>query len=85
MSGRIGAKWSSPTHAEAVRARIQTGLITDRLEKHILGKVKMQATQVTAALGLLRKVVPDLSATQHSGDPNSPIVSKSIVEFVNPK
>ena len=43
------------------------------LEDHVLGKRKMAATQVNAALGLLRKCVPDLQATQISSDPDNPI------------
>ena len=64
MAGKKGSRdplSTSPTYAAAIRARIQSGVIVDRLEKHVLGKVEMTATQVTAALGLLRKCVPDLS------------------------
>lgn len=59
---------TSAAYAEAVRARVRAGGIAKRLECHVLGKVEMTASQVTAALGLLRKVVPDLSATEHSGE-----------------
>ena len=52
---------TSPTHVAAVRDRIQTGVIVDCLEKHVVGKVEMSPSQVTAALGLLRKTTPDLS------------------------
>ena len=38
-------------------------MIAHRLQKHILGKCDMSQTQVTAALGLLRKTLPDLSQT----------------------
>ena len=54
--------------SENTRARIQTTMIVKRLEKHILGKVEMTSTQVTAAMGLLRKTLPDLSAVEHSGE-----------------
>ncbi|HEU4344812.1 MAG TPA: hypothetical protein VFU31_24955 [Candidatus Binatia bacterium] len=52
---------TSPAYAEKVRARIRAGGIARRLEDHVIGKVEMTASQVTAALGLLKKVVPDLS------------------------
>lgn len=55
-------KWDkvrSPTYAAAVTARIKAGGIVDRLHKHVLGTVEMSASQVTAAIALLRKVVPD--------------------------
>lgn len=46
------------------RDTIRAGDIVKELERHILGdngvKYEMSATQVTAALGLLRKVMPDL-------------------------
>ena len=57
---------TSPAVAEAIRSRIQAGLIKDRLEKHILGEIEMSNTQVSAGLGLLRKVVPDLSSQEIS-------------------
>ena len=48
---------------DIVRKRIQTTMIVNRLTDHIHDKVEMSATQVTAALGLLRKVLPDLAVT----------------------
>lgn len=57
----------SAAYAEAVRARIRAGGIMKRLEDHVVGKVDMRPSQVTAALGLLKKVVPDLSAHEHTG------------------
>lgn len=61
---------TSPVYAEKVRARIKAGGIVQRLQKHVLGEVQMSASQVTAALGLLRKVVPDVSHMEHSGEVN---------------
>lgn len=61
-------------HDEETRSKIQTSQLINRLEDHIFGRApKMPATAVTAALGLLRKTLPDLSATQHSGDEGGPI------------
>lgn len=64
---------TSPAAADAIRSRIRAGDIKDRLEKHILGEIEMSATQVSAGLGLLRKVLPDLAATELSTDPNKPM------------
>jgi len=64
---------TSPGYADAVRARIRAGGIVKRLEDHVLGKVEMSASQVSAALGLLRKTVPDLSAVEHTGKDGGPI------------
>ena len=52
---------TSPTYAAKVRARIQAGGIVYLLQQHIVGKREMKRSQVQAALGLLKKVVPDLS------------------------
>lgn len=57
-------------HDENTRLKIQTSQIINRLTKHVLGAVEMQPSQVTAALGLLKKTLPDLSATQHTGTVN---------------
>lgn len=47
---------------EQTRRKIQTSMIVNRLTDHILGEVEMQSSQVTAALGLIKKTLPDLSA-----------------------
>jgi hypothetical protein len=52
---------------EVVRQRIRTSMLTKRLTDHVLGKVEMSPSQVTAGLGLLKKTLPDLSAVAHSG------------------
>ena len=51
---------SDPCYDETRKKIDATRLIT-RLLNHALGKNKMTTTQVTAGLGLLRKVLPDLS------------------------
>jgi len=58
---------TSPEYAESLRARIDAPRIAKALLEHIAGKREMAATQVTAALGLLRKVLPDLSSTEMKG------------------
>ena len=55
-------------HDDETRAKIKTSQLVNRLTDHALGKVEMQATQVTAALGLLKKALPDLAAIEHSGE-----------------
>lgn len=50
------------------RAKIQTTQIVKRLTDHILGNIKLESTQVTAALGLLKKTIPDLSSIELSGE-----------------
>jgi hypothetical protein len=55
-------------HDENTRDKIQVSQIINRLTGHILGKVDMPASAVTAALGLLRKKLPDMAAVEHTGD-----------------
>jgi O-glycosyl hydrolase len=50
------------------RVKIQNSNILNALIEHAEGTREMGATQVTAALGLLRKALPDLSATTVAGD-----------------
>jgi len=44
------------------RSKIKAAQILNALQEHVLDKRKMGATQVAAGLGLLRKVMPDLSS-----------------------
>lgn len=58
----------NPSHDERTRAKIKTSYIINRLHSFVKGDVEMAPHQVTAALGLLRKTLPDLSATELTGD-----------------
>ena len=49
-------------HDAETRAKIQTTQLVNRLTAHVLGEVEMVPSQVTAALGLLRKSMPDLAS-----------------------
>ena len=50
-------------HDERTRQKIKTSQLANRLTDHVLGKVDMSPSQVSAALGLLRKTLPDLQQT----------------------
>lgn len=50
------------------RVKIQNSNILNALIEHIQGERPMLPTQVSAALGLLRKVMPDLAVVEHSGE-----------------
>jgi len=61
----------NPQQTERTRLAIQTTQIVKRLNCFVLGqddeagnKVDLQPHQVSAALGLLRKVVPDLASIE---------------------
>lgn len=59
---------SSHQTQEYYRSKIRTGMILSVLGQHVEGKRDMSATQVQAGLGLLRKVLPDLAAHEHTGE-----------------
>lgn len=59
---RFGAEYQ-----DKLRAKIKTGMMLSALADHVVGKREMTSTQVTAALGLLRKAMPDLAATEMTG------------------
>jgi hypothetical protein len=69
------------------RVKIQNSNILNALIKHALGEQEMSASQVTTGLGLLRKVLPDLSATTISGDADAPVtlqlIERRIVDPAN--
>lgn len=50
------------------RVKIQNSNILNALIEHIQGDREMSATQVSAGLGLLKKVMPDLSSVEMSGE-----------------
>jgi hypothetical protein len=65
------------------RAAIQTTQLVKRLNTFALGqndpcypdkKLEMSSDQVRAALGLLRKTIPDLAVTSHTGPDGGPVL-----------
>ena len=59
------------------RTKIKHAMILKRLEGHIEGRWEMPASAVTAALGLMRKVLPDLAAVEHTD--TTPIATRTII------
>lgn len=60
----VAARSKKIRHDEETRAKIQASQLINRLTGHVLGNFEMPASAVTAALGLLRKVMPDLSSAE---------------------
>lgn len=58
---------------EAHRDKIKNSNILTALIEHVEGKREMSATQVSAGLGLLKKVMPDLASTQITGEGDGPV------------
>jgi len=48
--------------------------LINALQKHVLGKKKMESTQVSAALGLLKKCLPDMASIEGARDDRELVV-----------
>ena len=67
----------SPQHDARTREKIQTSQLVNRLNAFALDEtesVRMTSDQVRAALGLLRKTIPDLAVTAHTGPDGGPVL-----------
>jgi hypothetical protein len=70
MAGKKGMRMTrqlDPDAAERIRQRVLSSGIANALIAHAKGEKELSNSQVTAGIALLRKVVPDLSAVEHSG------------------
>lgn len=71
------------------RDKIAKSKILQRLIRHAEGALpsdkEMSQSQVTAAIALLKKVLPDMTENTHKGDEENPIVHKVLREIVEPK
>ena len=72
MAGRRG-RMPGFVMTDEHRVKIQNSNILTYLISHICGDREMSSTQVAAGLGLLKKCLPDLTSTTHSGDKDNPI------------
>lgn len=66
------------------RAKIANSKILSRLIGHVEGTVELSATQVSAGIALLKKVMPDMIYNQHGGDEDNPISIVTRIELVAP-
>ena len=63
----MAARTRKIQHDDKTREKIRTSQLINRLSDHVFGKVELSATQVRSAEILLKKTIPDLSATEISG------------------
>ena len=56
-------------HDDLTRRKIKQSMLINRLTNHAMGKLTkpMEPSQVQAALGLLKKCLPDLASIEHTG------------------
>lgn len=64
----MAARTKRITNDANTRAKIKTTLIINRLTDYIEDKIEMSQGQVSAALGLLKKTLPDQKATEITGE-----------------
>tara|TARA_R100000995_G_C3462844_1_gene114063 strand:- start:665 stop:952 length:288 start_codon:yes stop_codon:yes gene_type:complete len=75
------ARRLNPKHDAHTREKIQTSQLVNRLNSFVLSGVdpktkkpiEMSREQITVALGLLKKTLPDLSSVELSGDEANPV------------
>jgi hypothetical protein len=63
------------------RVKIQQSNILNALLEHVQGKREMSATQVSAGIALIRKILPDLSQTTIEGGEN-PLTFQQIERLI---
>jgi hypothetical protein len=63
----MAARTLRPKHSDEIRAKIQASMLVNALQDNVTGKKKLNAGQIKSAEILLRKSVPDLTATELSG------------------
>lgn len=82
MSGQRGRR-PGFVMGEEHRTKIANSKILNRLIAHAEGDEDMSQSQVTAALALLKKIMPDLSAqtVEHSGPDGEPIAVANVSDL----
>ncbi len=71
-------------HDENTRAKIQVAKIIARLEGLVFGQNDMQPHAVSAALGLLRKVLPDVNSVEITQEITKTYVIRTPMISANP-
>jgi hypothetical protein len=84
MAARKGEQFKSRMSNEH-RVKIQNSNILNALIEHVVDGREMKATQVTAGIALLKKVMPDLSNVELSSDEDNPLTVVTKIEFIAPK
>jgi hypothetical protein len=67
--------------SEEHRTKIQNSRILRVLIDHVEGREEISPARVTAALGLLKKVLPDLQAVTVGGDPANPLRHEHAIDL----
>lgn len=73
------------SHDTKTRERIRTSQLINRLEKFVLNEneVVLSPAQVTAALGLIKKTLPDLAQVDGNMNHQGEVVAKVVFKGLN--
>lgn len=77
------------SHDTKTRERIRTSQLINRLEKFVLSedeqgaKVELSQAQVTAALGLIKKTLPDLARMDSNVDLTAKVIGSVVFKGLN--
>jgi uncharacterized Ntn-hydrolase superfamily protein len=64
----MAARTNRPTHNEDTRKKIQSSQLINFLQGHVFNGSEVKKTQITAAIALLRKTLPDLQSIEGGMD-----------------
>lgn len=64
------------------RSKIANSQILNRLIKCAEGEIELTAVQASVGLGLLKKALPDLTATTIAGDEDNPLTVQQIIRKI---
>lgn len=73
----MAARINKIRHDDETRAKIQAAQIINRFQACVMGEITLDAQQVSCGKALLAKILPDLSAIDHSGDVTTPFVMRA--------
>ena len=85
------ARRLNPQHDARTREKIQPSQLVNRLNSFVLDGVdpktkkpiEMSREQITVALGLLKKTLPDLSSVELKGDEANPLNMSFTVKYAD--
>jgi len=69
----MAARKNKVNLTESWKEKIRVSMLLNRLQDHVLDGKDMSNSQIKAADILLRKSVPDLARTEHTGQDGGPI------------
>lgn len=69
----MAARTKKIRHDDETRAKIQASQLINRLQDYALNGGEMEASRIKAIEILLKKTLPDLSATTINGDDQNPV------------